>query len=60
MSDKLSLALVLNGSIANVIAIRPQLENLIASKGLRLIFIKSASRRLFIIEDDYPNGDGQG
>jgi hypothetical protein len=56
MSDRYSLAFVLNGPTADIINFKRELENSAISKGIKVIFVKSSNKRLFIIEDDYSNG----
>lgn len=57
---KLSAALVINGEAEGLLAFKTEIENLVVSRGLRLIYVKTSPRRMFVIEDDIQNGSGQG
>lgn len=60
MTTKLSVGLVINGETEVILPFTRELENIIAAKGLRLIFVKQSNHRLFVIEDDFAqNGGGQ-
>lgn len=60
--NQFSAGVVFCGPPERVLKGKEKLEALLKSEGLRVVFVKSGPKRLFIIEDSYdgPNGGGRG
>lgn len=50
-----SAAVIFSGQLPDVLRVKDKVENLIVAEGLKIVYIRTASKRLFIVED----GGGQ-